>query len=158
MKKKLIISTILLTIISLLTFSYTFAANNGMENAANDVRNFVGGAENAIEDAGKDAANGIRSGINAIGDGAKNLTNDTQNGMSGMDEGTGTTGTGDYTATRTGSDTDGAGLLTGVSNNVWTWLVIAIVGIVIVALVMFYAKQNTNVTTYYNDDDDDDRE
>ncbi len=158
MKKKLIISTILLTIISLLTFSYSFAANNSMSNAADSVRNFVGGAENAIEDAGKDAANGIRSGINAVGDGARNLTSDAQNGMSGMNQDDGTTGTGNYTATRTGSDADGAGLLTGVSNNVWTWLVIAIVGIIIVALVMFYAKQNTNVTTYYNDDDDDDRE
>ena len=46
------------------------------------------------------------------------------------------------------------GIFGNVTNNVWTWAILAVVGIVIVSLVMYYAKQN-DVTTYnYTDDDD----
>ena len=157
MKKKLFITAIILAIISFAFIPNTFAAN-GMSNAVNDIRNFVGGAENVIEDAGKDVANGIRSGINAMEDGAQDVTNGMENGMNNdynnnmgtIDNGNGNNG---YTAVRTASETGAAGLF-GNSSNIWTWVVLAIVGIIIVALVMYYAKQN-NVTTYTHNDDDD---
>ena len=44
--------------------------------------------------------------------------------------------------------------LGNISNTVWSWLIIAIVGIVIIALVLFYANQNKNTTTYHNDDNE----
>ena len=68
-----------------------------------------------------------------------------------------TTNQGGYTATRTSANT-GNNLFGNVTNSVWTWLIVAIVGIVIVGLVMYYAKQNNNVITYNNDDDDDDNQ
>lgn len=158
MKKKFLIVATLLVIFSFFTFSYTFAANNTMDNAVNGVRNFVGGTENVIEDASRNAANGIRSGINSIDNSMQDANNDM------MDNGNATTGSGtpnatnentNYTATRTGTDTTGAtGLFGNVSNSVWSWLILAIVGIIIVALVLFYANQNRNVTTYHNDDNE----
>jgi len=161
MKKKFFIIAILFAIFSFAFISYTLAATN-MDNAVNGIRNFVGGAENVVEDAGKGAVNGIKDGVNAIGNGAKSVTNGIENGMNrdgNRNDTMRTTGTidgnnGGYTATRTSADTGAAGLFGNVSNNVWTWMVLAIVGIVIVALVMYYAKQN-NITTYTHDDNDD---
>lgn len=161
MKKKLFVTAIILAIFSFALIPYTFAKTN-MDNAVNGIRNFVGGTENVIEDAGKGVANGIKGGVNAIGNGAKDVTNGIENGMShdgNRNDTMRTTGTidgnnGGYTATRTSTDTGAAGLFGNVSNNVWTWMVLAIVGIVIVALVMYYARQN-NITTYTHDDGDD---
>lgn len=149
MKKKFIISTIILTIITLFTIPYAFAATKGMDNVVNGVRNFVGGTENVIENAGRDAADGIRSGINGVENGARDITNGIDNGAKDM-TGSNNNGNG-YTATRT--STDNANGMFSISNNVWTWLILAIVGIIIVAMIMYYAKQN-NTTTYYNDDED----
>ena len=144
MKNKFFIVATLLAILSLFAVSYTFATTN----AVNDVRNVVGGAENVIEDTGKGIANGVRDGMNTVENGAKNVGNDVKNGMNDM----GRT-TNNYTATRTATTTDN-GLLGNVSNTVWSWLIIAIVAIVIVALVLFYANQNKNTTTYHNDDNE----
>ena len=55
MNKKIVLF-IIIFVISLFAFSYTFAANN----VVNDVRNVVGGAENAVEDAGKGIVNGVK--------------------------------------------------------------------------------------------------
>ena len=132
MKNKFFIVATLLAILSLFAVSYTFATTN----AVNDVRNVVGGAENVIEDAGKGIVNGVKDGMNTVKNGAKDVGNDVKNGMNDM----GRT-TNNYTATRTATTTDN-GLLGNVSNTVWSWLIIAIVAIVIVALVLFYANQN----------------
>lgn len=144
MKNKFFIVATLLAILSLFAVSYTFATTN----AVNDVRNVVGGAENVIEDAGKGIVNGVKDGMNTVKNGAKDVGNDVKNGMNDM----GRT-TNHYTATRTATTTDN-GLLGNVSNTVWSWLIIAIVAIVIVALVLFYANQNKNTTTYHNDDNE----
>ena len=136
MKNKFFIVATLLAILSLFAVSYTFATTN----AVNDVRNVVGGAENVIEDAGKGIVNGVKDGMNTVKNGAKDVGNDVKNGMNDM----GRT-TNNYTATRTATTTDN-GLLGNVSNTVWSWLIIAIVSIVIVALVLFYA--------YHNDDNE----
>ena len=144
MKNKFFIVATLLAILSLFAVSYTFATTN----AVNDVRNAVGGAENVIEDAGKGIVNGVKDGMNTVKNGAKDVGNDVKNGMNDM----GRT-TNNYTATRTATTTDN-GLLGNVSNTVWSWLIIAIVAIVIVALVLFYANPTKNTTTYHNDDNE----
>lgn len=157
MKKKLFVTAILLAIFSFAFVSFTFAAN-GMDEAVNGVRNFVGGAENVVEDAGKGAVTGIRDGLNTIGNGAKDVTKDAENGMNdNMGRNNGDNG---YDATRTatgieprGGTTDGGGFFANISGNVWTWVILAIAAIVIVALVMYYAKQG-NVTTYNHNDND----
>lgn len=150
MKKKLYIT--ILTLLAILTFSisYTFAANN--ISAVDGIRNVVGGAENVVEDAGKGIVDGVRNvtsaGQNTMGNatsGAKTQTQNTTNKITG-------TTTDGYTATRTTTTraatgtTDGTFL--GMNSTVWTWLIMAIVGIAIVALVWIYAKQNHHS---YND-------
>ena len=146
MKKKCFIVATLLVIFSLFAVSYTFATTN----TVNNIRNAVGGAENVIEDAGKGITTGIKDGINTVENGAKDVKNNVKNGINNMG-----TNNNNYNITRTsstGSTTD-TGFLANVSNTVWSWLIIAIVGIVIVALVLFYANQNTT-TTYHNDNNE----
>lgn len=142
MKKKLLVVVILLAAFSLLLISSTFA-NTNMDTAVNGVRNFVGGAENVIEDAGQGITNGVRNGMNTIDNGARDMT-----------AGTSSNGNDNYnasrTTTRTATDSNVNGIFS--TSNIWTWVVIAIVGAVIVGLVMYYAKQNS-VTAYNNNDE-----
>jgi len=152
MKKKLYITLFTLLAILTFSFSYTFAANNIA--VVDGIRNVVGGAENAMEDAGNGIVSGIRNVTSAGQNTMENVTHDMGNennntrntNMGGM-----TTDNNDYTATRTTTrmatdTTDGTFL--GMNSTVWTWLIMAIVGIAIVALVWMYAKQNNRS---YND-------
>ena len=155
MKKKLFITAIVLAIFTFAFIPNAFA-NTDMDNAVNGIRNFVGGAENVMEDAGKSVVNGVKDGANAVGNGARDVANGIDNGMNrdNITSGVATGNNGGYTATRTSADTGATALFGNVSNDVWTSMVLAIVGIIIVALVMYYAKQN-NITTYNHDDNDD---
>ena len=145
MKKKLYIT--LFTILAILTFSfsYTFAANNIA--VVDGIRNVVGGAENVMEDAG----NGIVSGIRNVTSAGQNTMENVTGNMDNKTMGSMTTDNDNYTATRTttrmATDTT-TGTLLGMSATMWTWLVMAIVGIAIIALVWMYAKQNNHS---YND-------
>lgn len=148
MKSKILIVTLLVFSILILSISYTFAANQ--QNVVQGIRNAVGGAENVVEDAGKGIVDGVRNITSAGQNTMENATSGTK-AQNASNKITGTT-TDDYTSTRTATTraatgtTDGTFL--GMNSTVWTWLIMAIVGIAIVALVWIYAKQNHNS---YND-------
>jgi len=152
MKKKLYITILTLLAILAFSFSYTFAANNIA--VVDGIRNVVGGAENVMEDAGNGIVSGIRNVTSAGQNTMENATGDMGNGMQNAGNttvGGMTTDNDDYTATRTTTrmatdTTDGTFL--GMDSTMWTWLIMAIVGIAIVALVWMYAKQNNHS---YND-------
>ena len=132
MYKKLLISFSIL-IAMILSFTVCFANNNMLENAANGVRNVVGGAENAVEDAAKDVSNTSKEATNNIENGANNAKNTVTDNHDG-------TKTNNYTATRTATDGT-AHTFMGMSSTAWTWLIIGIAAIAIVALVWYYAAQ-----------------
>ena len=142
MWKKLIFSTCILLASILLSFSFCFAndTTNMMEDAANGVRNVVGGAENAIEDAAggvsntaKNMTEGIENGANSITNSMTNATNTTKDTNDNMNnEG--------YVATRTATDA-GAATFMGMTATAWTWLIMGIAAIAIVALVWYYGNQ-----------------
>lgn len=146
MYKKLFISIVL--ILSVI-FSFGIClANDGLQNAADGVRNIVGGAENAVEGAAKDisnasknatgamengannAGNTVRDGANNVGNAVKDGTNRVQNTM---------TNNGTYNATRT--STNAGNTFMGMNATAWTWLIIGIAAIAIVALVWYYSMQ-----------------
>ena len=152
MKKKIYISIVAIITITLFSFSYTFA-NNDM-TAVDGIRNVVGGAENVVEDAGRGLVDGVRNitsnGENAMGNASSDIGNTMQNAGNGI-SGSLSTDNNNYNATRTTTrsavDTN-EGTFLGMNSTMWTWLIMAIVGIAIVALVWMYAKQNNNS---YND-------
>lgn len=144
MYKKIFVALAILTI-GIFSFSICFANNDHMlEDAANGVRNVVGGAENAIEDGARDIANTTKSATGAAEnsmDNATGMTENTNNNnnnnnseMNGNDR----TNSNTYIATRT-STTDSRFM--GMNATAWTWLILGIAGIAIVALVWYYGSQ-----------------
>ena len=144
MYKKIFVALAILTI-GIFSFSICFANNDNMlEDAANGVRNVVGGAENAIEDGARDIANTTKGATGAAEnsmDNATGMTENTNNNnnnnnseMNGNDR----TNSNTYIATRT-STTDSRFM--GMNATAWTWLILGIAGIAIVALVWYYGSQ-----------------
>ena len=74
MYKKLLISTAIL-VITIFTFCTCFAADNGMQDAVNGIRNAVGDAENAVEDGVRDIANTSRDVTGDMEQGANSVGN-----------------------------------------------------------------------------------
>lgn len=154
MNKKILMTISVLCLLIMATLcSHSFAANDGMKNAKNAVMNAgnavgdaVVGAKNAVVDGAKNITNGAATlGKDAMNT-TKNAGNDAQN-IAGTVTGSLDNGHSDYTATRTA--TSSANLL-GMSTTTWTWLILGIVGIVIVALVWFYGAQYEH-RNYNND-------
>ena len=151
MYRKLLISLgVLLSII--FTFTFCFA-NNGLQDAANGVRNVVGGAENAIENGVKDISDASKNATGAM----ENATNDTINTMreNGNNDNTkkdtnnntmmADTNNGNYTATRTATT---QATFMGLKATAWTWLILGIAAIAIVALVWYYSMQLRDASSH----------
>lgn len=105
---------------------------DGAQNLAEDVRDGVGTAENTIENGVNDIGNAVMDGENSIedaGDDVMNAANDI-----------GDTGNDAYTATR--SSVEDLTTDNSMNASIWTWIAVAIAGIVIVGLVWYYASQN----------------
>ena len=159
MNKKLLI-TIGLAIAIIFSFSVTlsFATENTMQNAGNDVVNgvryVVGGAENAVEDAIKgvgDGVNDITNSNNQNNNGTNNTkNNDIMTGI-GNDANSAVRNTTGYNASRTATDTNTGNFL-GMNSTMWTWIIIAVAAAVIIALIWYYASSNNRRTNYYDDD------
>jgi len=133
MYKKMLVIFAILTI-GIFSFSVCFANNDGsmLQDAANGVRDAVGGAENAIEDGAKDIANTTKG----VTGSAENAMENKDN--SGMTQNNNRTNNSNYTATRTATTNQ---TFMGMSSTAWTWLIIGIAGIAIVALVWYYGSQ-----------------
>lgn len=143
MNRKFLYGIILFVAIILFSTSFTFAANKpAMENAANGIRNVVGGAENTIENAASGVANT-----------SKNVTGDVENAGNTMNMGTnGNSGTG-YTATRTSTDIAGDTTFLGMNSTAWIWLILAIAAVAIVALVYYYSAQTRDFGYDHNSEE-----
>lgn len=134
MSKKIFLT--LLTILFIIScYSVTFATN-----MINDTKNTVMKAGNSI-------GNSIVKAKDSVVGGAKNLTNDVEKmGTGAIDTAKDTTysaidrgsmQTTQYDAVRTSADSN----LLGMDSTAWSWIIMSIVGIVIVALVWYYGAQ-----------------
>ena len=151
MNKKLFFTLgLAIALVFSLSFSLCFAtdATNTLKDAGNDmvngVRDAVGGAENAIEDGARDLSNTSKN----ITGGTENMAHDATNGMGNI-AGTAKNGV-SYTATRTSAETGSTFM--GMNATAWTWLIIGIAAIAIVALVWYYGNQLHN--NYDNNHDE----
>ena len=137
MKKKLLIS---LAIILASIFSFTVCfATDGLGNVANDVRNVVGGVENTVENAARDVSNVSKDVTGSVENG---MNSDTHNSMSR---------TNNYNTTRVA--TGSSNMSGGMSASAWTWLILGIVAIAIIAVVWYYSMQLTNGRNNHDDND-----
>ena len=144
MNKKISIALgILLSIIFAFTVCF---ANDGLEKAANDVRNVVGGVENTVENAAKDVSNVSKDATGGMENTANDGMKDTKNTITGTMIDRDNNG---YTATRT--STDETTNIMGMSSTAWIWLIMGIAAIAIIAIVWYYAMQFTNTSGRNND-------
>lgn len=143
MSKKFFVS---LAIILCAIFSFTvcFATNNmdGLGNAANDVRNVVGGVENTVENAAmgvsntsKNVTGGIENNVDGNRNNSKTITNTNNDGR--------------YSTSRVNT---GNGTVMGMTSTAWTWLILGIAAIAIIAVVWYYSMQFTNNNNHHNDE------
>lgn len=141
MKLKTLISVVTALIITIFGISYSFAANNNIaSDAAQGIRNIVGGAENVIENTAGGLTNGMRNGMATMDNSTENDTDYTASGSM-------TTDNNNYTATRTATTrtaATGNDTFLGMGATAWTWLVMSIVGITTIALVWYYGKEREN--------------
>lgn len=147
MKKVLLVSSILFVIG--VAFSFSAVLATGDMNAANTIKNVTNGTKNVVQDATNTVGGAINRGVQGTKNAVQNGTNMNTNNSNTTDM-IGTTNNGNYNATRT--STDDSMTLGGLSTNLWTWIIVAILGVLIVALVWYYAKQNSTFVT--NDGDE----
>lgn len=158
MQKKLFaIFAIMVAIV--FSFSVCFAADM-LTDATNAVRDTVTNAGNAVEDTMQNAGNAVQGAMNTAGDAMQDSMDKTENTMENAGntiEDTGNTLEKDmknttsrvtntnndgYTATRTA--TNGKATFMGMSATAWTWLILGISGIAIIAVVWYYSTQITS--------------
>lgn len=144
-KKILLGFSILITLILSSSLCFANDASQMAQDAANGVRNAVGGAENAVEDATKDISNGVENGAQGVTNGVENSAKNATNKIEGATQNTMNSA---YNATRTSVDAN-SGTLMGMNATAWTWLIMAISAIAIVALVWYYGTQRNS--SHYND-------
>ena len=149
MYKKFLIGLIVLFLIT--SFSCICLAdnegdsNNVGQDVVDGIRNVVGGAENAVEDAARDVANGSREATGDMEKAGNEMTDSAGSTMSNSRD----NNNDDYTTTRTATTDDTT--LFGMNGTTWTWIIMAIAAIAIVALIWYYAAQNK--TDNYNSND-----
>ncbi len=107
----------------------TDAMIDGAARLGNDVEDGIGTAagaiENGVSNLGNTMSNGMQDIGNAVYGGAEDLTMQNDNG---------------YTAQRTtASDITNTNAM---DTNMWTWVIVAVAGIVIVGLVWYYAAEH----------------
>ena len=130
MYKKVFLTFVLFLLISLFSFSICLANEQMLNDAANNVKDSINKSENSIENGAKD-----------ISDKAKNMTKDAENKMQNMENDMMNNNT--YTSTRTATNIDEPNYM-GMSATSWTWLIVGIVAIAIIALIWYYAIQSNN--------------
>ena len=138
------------TIFAVLLFGISsFAANNIASDAVEGVRNVVGGAENVVGGAISGVTNGIRSGVSGVENTAHNAGNTMQGAITTTNNNNG------YNASRTTTTrmatNAGSNTFLGMGATAWGWFIMAVVGIITVALVGYYGKERESG---YNHNDD----
>lgn len=141
MVKKIFIAFSILLSLSLLS-SFVFATDaiqDGAKDVGSEVKNSWNKLGNAVQNIGNDAKGAVNNTNNSINDQNDNNNMINQNNNNAIND----NNTSNYTASRTAANTNNSGALFGMNSTMWTWLIMAILGVVIVALVWYYGAENT---------------
>lgn len=144
-KKFFVFFGIILCII--FSFTFCFAENNGLQKATNDVRNFLGGVEDTAENVAKDVSNASKDVTGSVENGLDNDMNNRNDTVGYTTSGSENDG-GQYTASRVATDDT---TLMGMTSTAWTWLIIGIAAIAIIAVVWYYSMQFTRTSNHHDD-------
>lgn len=154
MYRKVLLGAIL-TIAFIFSFTLCFAndmineAGNMMQDAGDNIRNAMNNAGNAVEDAARnisgasqDATENITQRANNIGNELMNTDNNDRNDNAEYNANFDNNARTDYNTTRVATtDTTGNATFMGMDANMWTWLIVGVAAIAIIALVWYYTMQ-----------------
>ena len=148
MNKKIMFSLFVLVAL-VFSFTYVFAADMAQDvnNSINKTENTVNNAGNTVKDAAENVVNGAKNAVDNVANGTKNAVEDVT-GNNNNNRNTTTGNTNNYNATRTSTQ----GTLLGMNATTWTWIIMGITAIAIIALVWYYSSQIT--TRGYDDGND----
>ena len=152
MNKKIILSAIVFLIISTLSiFCFAEASNN--TNTSNTVdlkgeitesldktRNTAGNVTNGVVSGAESVMNTVTNGINDM-TGMDNGTDNNNNATASNNNDNATTNNGSYNTTRTGVGDAYYGAGNQMDTTTWLWMILAIVAVIIVGAVWYYAMQ-----------------
>lgn len=140
MSKKIFFTLLLISLL-IISHHFSFATTN--------ISNDLMSAGKNVGDAVKDTADAAMNGARDLANGTSNMMNDIANANGDKEsDATNTLNTndgifsnidGDYSAMKTSTATNNN--LLGISEMTWTWLILGIVGVIIVALVWYYGAQ-----------------
>lgn len=127
MNKKMFSIILILSLFLISICSFSFAATEALNSTKNAVMNVGNAIGNGVKDVANGAANLGKDAVSTTQSAGNSIASATSMNKGGMD----------YTATRTSAENNAMEL----SSTAWTWLILGIVGIVIVALVWYYGAQ-----------------
>lgn len=148
MQKKLL--TIFAIIVAIVfSFSVCFAAEDVLKDATNTVRDAVNNTEGAVEgamhnagDAVQDSAEKAKNTMENAGNKIEGTGNTLEKDMKNTTSKVTNTNNDGYSATRT--STTGNATFMGMNATAWTWLILGIAAIAIIAAVWYYSMQITS--------------
>lgn len=138
MKKKFFVISALLVSLLAISTSYAFANTNMVNTIEHAAQNITSDAGNMLNN----SANATKNTINNISAGTQRTGNNIVSGTT-----TNNNRTGNYNATRTNTNATWLGM----DSTAWTWLIMGIVAVAIIALVWSYARQK-NTSTHSNNE------
>lgn len=143
--KKIIFTfaTIILFIIFSCSMCFAKDITNMAKNSAEDVKNTTESAMNGVKNFAVDTGKDIKTGTETAGNNIKNTTEKASKDIKNGSE---------YTAERTDAT------IMGMTENNWTWIIIGVSAIAIIAIIWYYVAK---ITTTNNDNhhfDEDDKE
>lgn len=147
MQKKLLITFAIIVSI-IFSFSICFATDavtdvsnavkDTMNNAGNAVKGTMENAGNAIKDSTEKTENTMENAENSVENAGNTAKKDVGNAVSQ------TTTRNDDTYTTTRTSTNGSTTFMGMNATAWTWLILGIATIAIIAVVWYYSMQITS--------------
>ena len=131
MYKKILLGTILIVAI-IFSFNSCFAEDNSsmLDNMGDNMKNAVNNVQNGVEDAARNISGASKDATENIAQKANSVTNEL------MDGDNNSTYNANYNATRTATDNNNTFM--GMDANVWTWLIIGVAAVAIIALILYY--------------------
>lgn len=136
--KNIALFTTLLTILTLIfSFTSAYAAEDLLNNAGATIKNVTEGTKNVVENVTSNAGKAVKSGVNTTENATTGTINNTKSATTNT-----TTTANTYGANRTSTTSNVK--VAGMTATGWTWAIIAVLGVLIIASVWFYAKRNNS--------------
>jgi len=141
MKKKIFISAIISIFAFLVLINTSFAANNAkdtLKDSGEKSKNTIQSAGNTIQNATMDATNVVENVFDNGKNTVQNMTDDMGNGVNTLENDV----TGGYNTDQTSAEQT-----TNAASDIWLWVILAVIALMVIGVVWFYTSQTNDSNT-----------